>query len=125
MRSTIGSRFAAQARTGGRTRRRSSSEACKAARIRVHFTSINITNLTLFHDCFAGKAGRPDLQEFKLSLRGATGLAHDAVSTLLRLPVLTELDVSGCPRISAMDRMRLVAKVCSCCYFADKRWADA
>jgi hypothetical protein len=52
-----------------------------------------------------------DFNEFKLSLRGATGLAHDAVSTLLRLPVLTELDVSGCSRISAMDKMRLVAKV--------------
>ena len=60
----------------------------------------------------AGKGGRQELQEFKLSLRGATGLAHDAVSTLLRLPVLTELDVSGCSRISAMDKMRLVAKVC-------------
>lgn len=52
-----------------------------------------------------------EFNEFKLSLRGATGLAHDAVSTLLRLPVLTELDVSGCSRISAMDKMRLVAKV--------------
>ncbi len=52
-----------------------------------------------------------EFDEFKLSLRGATGLAHDAVSTLLRLPLLTELDVSGCSRISAMDKMRLVAKV--------------
>ena len=51
-----------------------------------------------------GKGGRKELREFKLSLRGATGLAHDAVSTLLRLPVLTELDVSGCSRISAMVR---------------------
>ena len=59
----------------------------------------------------AGSKPRLELQEFRLSLRGATGLAHDAVSTLLRLPVLTELDVSGCSRISAMNKMRLVAKV--------------
>ena len=59
----------------------------------------------------AGSKPRLELQEFRLSLRGATGLAHDAVSTLLRLPVLTELDVSGCSRVSAMNKMRLVAKV--------------
>mgnify|MGYP001807363688 CR=1 FL=1 len=47
----------------------------------------------------------------KLSLCGATALTHDAVSALLRLPVLTELDIGGCCRITAMDKMRLVAKV--------------
>ncbi len=47
----------------------------------------------------------------KLSLCGATALTHDAVSALLRLPILTELDIGGCCRITAMDKMRLVAKV--------------
>jgi hypothetical protein len=52
------------------------------------------------------------VKPLKLSLCGATALTHDAVSALLRLPVLTELDIGGCCRISAMDKMRLVAKVC-------------
>ncbi|KXZ52391.1 hypothetical protein GPECTOR_9g435 [Gonium pectorale] len=52
-----------------------------------------------------------DMCPMKLSLCGATALTHDAVSALLRLPVLTELDIGGCCRITAMDKMRLVAKV--------------
>mmetsp|Transcript_31984 Transcript_31984/g.95537 ORF Transcript_31984/g.95537 Transcript_31984/m.95537 type:complete len:310 (+) Transcript_31984:864-1793(+) len=52
-----------------------------------------------------------DMQPLKLSLCGATALTHDAVSALLRLPILTELDIGGCCRIIAMDKMRLVAKV--------------
>ena len=52
-----------------------------------------------------------EMQPLKLSLCGATALTHDAVSALLRLPVLTELDIGGCCRIIAMDKMRLVAKV--------------
>jgi hypothetical protein len=36
---------------------------------------------------------------------------QDCVSSLLRLPVITDLDVSGCSRLSSMDKMRLVAKV--------------
>ncbi|EFJ39893.1 hypothetical protein VOLCADRAFT_100415 [Volvox carteri f. nagariensis] len=51
-----------------------------------------------------------DMCPMKLSLCGATALTHDAVSALLRLPVLTELDIGGCCRITAMDKMRLVAK---------------
>jgi len=35
-------------------------------------------------------------------------LTHDAVSALLRLPVLSGLDITGCGRISSMDKMRLV-----------------
>ncbi|GFR45980.1 hypothetical protein Agub_g7452 [Astrephomene gubernaculifera] len=54
---------------------------------------------------------RGDMAPLKLSLCGATALTHDAVSALLRLPVLTELDIGGCLRITAMDKMRLVAKV--------------
>lgn len=53
-----------------------------------------------------------EMQPLKLSLCGATALTHDAVSALLRLPILTELDIGGCCRIIAMDKMRLVAKVC-------------
>ena len=52
------------------------------------------------------------MQPLKLSLCGGTALTHDAVSALLRLPILTELDIGGCCRIIAMDKMRLVAKVC-------------
>jgi len=52
-----------------------------------------------------------ELQPLKLSLCGATALTHDAVSALMRLPILTELDIGGCCRIIAMDKMRLVAKV--------------
>lgn len=51
------------------------------------------------------------MSPLKLSLCGATALTHDAVSALLRLPILTELDIGGCCRITAMDKMRLVAKV--------------
>lgn len=47
------------------------------------------------------------------SLCGATALSHDAVSALLRLPILTELDIGGCCKVTAMDKMRLVAKVCA------------
>lgn len=47
----------------------------------------------------------------RLALSGASALTHDAVSSLLRLPALVHLDVSGCGRISAMDRMRLLAKI--------------
>ena len=48
---------------------------------------------------------------FRLSLCGATALSHDAVSALLRLPLLSELRIEGCHRITAMDKMRLVAKI--------------
>lgn len=40
----------------------------------------------------------------KLSLCGATALTHDAVSALLRLPILTELDIGGCCRITAVSK---------------------
>ena len=50
-------------------------------------------------------------QPFKLSLRGASAITHDAVSSLLRLPMLTELRIDGCTRIHALDKMRLIAKV--------------
>lgn len=52
-----------------------------------------------------------ETKPLKLSLCGATALTHDAVSALLRLPILTDLDIGGCCRITAMDKMRLVAKV--------------
>ncbi len=48
---------------------------------------------------------------FKLSLCGAIALTHDAVSALLRLPLLSDLNIDGCYRINSMDKMRLVAKV--------------
>jgi hypothetical protein len=51
------------------------------------------------------------MQPMKLSLCGATALSHEAVSALLRLPVLVDLDIGGCAKITAMDKMRLVAKV--------------
>lgn len=47
----------------------------------------------------------------KLSICGASQLTHDAVSALLRLPVLIKLNCAGCNRIAAMDRMRLIAKI--------------
>ena len=51
--------------------------------------------------------GVSDMKPLKLSLCGATTLTHDAVSALLRLPILTDLDIGGCCRITAMDKMRL------------------
>ena len=57
--------------------------------------------------CHAGVQPKP----FKLSLCGATALTHDAVSALLRLPMLSDLKIDGCYRITSMDKMRLVAKV--------------
>eukprot|EP00892_Ulva_mutabilis_P004325 jgi/Ulvmu1/2264/UM013_0111.1 len=47
----------------------------------------------------------------RLALCGASALTHEAVSSLLRLPALVHLDIAGCSRISAMDRMRLLAKI--------------
>ena len=50
-------------------------------------------------------------QPLKLSICGASQLTHDAVSALLRLPILIRLNIAGCNRIAAMDRMRLIAKI--------------
>lgn len=50
-------------------------------------------------------------QPLKLSICGASQLTHDAVSALLRLPILVKLNMSGCSRIAAMDKMRLIAKI--------------
>ena len=60
-------------------------------------------------DAVLGCCAEP--QPFKLSLRGATAITHDAVSSLLRLPMLSELRIDGCPKIQALDKMRLIAKV--------------
>ena len=50
-------------------------------------------------------------QPFKLSLSGAAFITHNAVSALLRLPLLSGLSLDGCNRISSIDKMRLIAKV--------------
>lgn len=60
--------------------------------------------------CPCARAGQ-EVKPFRLSLCGATALTHDAVSALLRLPLLSELKIDGCFRINSMDKMRLVAKV--------------
>jgi hypothetical protein len=49
--------------------------------------------------------------DFKLSLCGAAAISQDAVSALLRLPLLSGLQLDGCHRISSIDKMRLIAKV--------------
>eukprot|EP00879_Flechtneria_rotunda_P007684 GHRR01008057.1.p1 GENE.GHRR01008057.1~~GHRR01008057.1.p1 ORF type:complete len:138 (+),score=38.69 GHRR01008057.1:527-940(+) len=54
---------------------------------------------------------RTELMPLKLSLCGATALKQEAVSALLRLPILTAIDTGGCVKLTPMDRMRLVAKV--------------
>lgn len=46
----------------------------------------------------SGILAAADMKPLKLSLCGATALTHDAVSALLRLPILTELDIGGCCR---------------------------
>lgn len=51
------------------------------------------------------------MMPLKLSLCGATALKQEAVSALLRLPMLTAIDTGGCIKLTPMDRMRLVAKV--------------
>lgn len=56
-------------------------------------------------------AVRADMMPLKLSLCGATALKQEAVSALLRLPMLTAIDTGGCIKLTPMDRMRLVAKV--------------
>lgn len=54
---------------------------------------------------------RSDMMPLKLSLCGATALKQEAVSALLRLPMLIAIDTGGCIKLTPMDRMRLVAKV--------------
>ncbi len=61
----------------------------------------------LFPEC-ADFVWTAEPAQFNLSLRGAVALTHDAVSALLRLPMLSGLDITGCGRISSMDKMRLV-----------------
>eukprot|EP01026_Neomeris_dumetosa_P007589 TRINITY_DN12352_c0_g1_i1.p1 TRINITY_DN12352_c0_g1~~TRINITY_DN12352_c0_g1_i1.p1 ORF type:complete len:413 (-),score=51.95 TRINITY_DN12352_c0_g1_i1:273-1511(-) len=51
------------------------------------------------------------VKPMKLALAGASDITHEGVSELLRLPWLIKLCVKGCNRISAMDKMRLTAKV--------------
>lgn len=51
------------------------------------------------------------MMPLKLSLCGATALKQEAVSALLRLPILASIDTGGCVKLTPMDRMRLVAKV--------------
>ena len=55
--------------------------------------------------------GSEGAHPLKLSICGASQLTHDAVSALLRLPILIRLNIAGCNRIAAMDRMRLIAKI--------------
>lgn len=52
-----------------------------------------------------------EVRPLALSLCGGTALTHEAAGALLRLPLLTGLRLEACPRISAMDRLRLAAKV--------------
>lgn len=52
-----------------------------------------------------------EMMPLKLSVCGATALKQEAVSALLRLPMLTAIDTGGCIKLTPMDRMRLVAKV--------------
>jgi hypothetical protein len=47
----------------------------------------------------------------KLSLRGATALTRTAVAALMRLPLLIELDITGCCSITSMEKLRLMSKV--------------
>eukprot|EP00882_Tetradesmus_deserticola_P016428 GHRQ01017546.1.p2 GENE.GHRQ01017546.1~~GHRQ01017546.1.p2 ORF type:complete len:128 (+),score=53.31 GHRQ01017546.1:365-748(+) len=54
---------------------------------------------------------RSDMMPLKLSLCGGTALKQEAVSALLRLPMLTAIETGGCIKLTPMDRMRLVAKV--------------
>jgi hypothetical protein len=61
--------------------------------------------------CRNSKAGTSGASPLKLSICGASQLTHDAVSALLRLPVLVKLNIAGCNRIAAMDKMRLIAKI--------------
>ena len=64
------------------------------------------------HWCGACRSlGTDGAQPLKLSICGASQLTHDAVSALLRLPILIRLNIAGCNRIAAMDRMRLIAKI--------------
>jgi hypothetical protein len=61
--------------------------------------------------CRRAARGGPHAAPLKLSICGASQLTHDAVSALLRLPVLVKLNIAGCNRIAAMDKMRLIAKI--------------
>lgn len=40
-----------------------------------------------------------DLSPLKLSICGASSISHDAVSALLRLPVLIKLNINGCNKV--------------------------
>lgn len=61
--------------------------------------------------CLRNKCRPAEVSPLKLSICGASQLTHDAVSALLRLPVLVKLNIAGCNRIAAMDKMRLIAKI--------------
>jgi hypothetical protein len=67
---------------------------------------------TLSSECLmACRSSCEGAKPLKLSICGASQLTHDAVSALLRLPILIRLNIAGCNRIAAMDRMRLIAKI--------------
>lgn len=61
--------------------------------------------------CLPSVCAAAELMPLKLSLCGATALKQEAVSALLRLPILASIDTGGCVKLTPMDRMRLVAKV--------------
>ena len=63
---------------------------------------------SLTRACAMRRAG---LRPLALSLCGGTALTHEAAGALLRLPLLTGLRLDACPRVPAMDRLRLAAKV--------------
>jgi hypothetical protein len=70
-----------------------------------------LTSQLLAQVCSRAKRTGSAAAPLKLSICGASQLTHDAVSALLRLPVLVKLNIAGCNRIAAMDKMRLIAKI--------------
>lgn len=79
---------------------------------RAQFSHVDNEGVRALVDMVCDKSKRNfDPTPLALSLCGAASLGHEAVSALLRLPILTDLDISGCCKITAIDKMRLIAKV--------------
>jgi len=80
---------------------------------RMGYTHIDDSGVKALVDSICSRSVRHSAgkHDFKLSLCGAARISQDAVSALLRLPLLSGLQLDGCHRISSIDKMRLIAKV--------------
>ena len=84
-----------------------------SGRLRRHASShVDNVGVTALVDAVCERSTQESAaQPLKLSICGATQLTYIAVEALLRLPSLLKLNIAGCNRIAARDKMRLIAKI--------------